>query len=156
MTTGFEREVTPLGVRHFSERLRMALAGRSVRSFARECGLSEGVLRSYLRGDAYPSLDRLEAIALAAEVNDSWLATGMGCRGRAEMFETRETGEAYRPMNEKLIGDIIELIETCLQGSGTELSPVKKKELILMAYDLSLAEGRIDRNAVQRLLKLAT
>jgi transcriptional regulator with XRE-family HTH domain len=140
-------------LRSFPERLRRAMDGKSIRGFARECGLSEGVMRSYLRGDTYPSLDRLETIALAAGVNDCWLATG---EGRMGVLEVRESKDPYRPMNEKLIGDIIEQVELHLRQNGRELPPAKKRELILVVYDLSLAEGNIDFGAIDRLVNLAT
>lgn len=49
---------------------------KSNRSFAVECGISEGTLRSYLQGGTYPPLDTLEMIAKAAGVRLAWLASG--------------------------------------------------------------------------------
>tara|TARA_B100000029_G_scaffold484253_1_gene536249 strand:- start:298 stop:873 length:576 start_codon:yes stop_codon:yes gene_type:complete len=40
------------------------------------CGLSEATLRSYLSGDTYPTLDRLELISSAANVDPEWLVFG--------------------------------------------------------------------------------
>lgn len=48
----------------------------SARLFARKVGLSEGAIRSYLSGDTYPTLDRLEQIAQAAGASSMWLAFG--------------------------------------------------------------------------------
>jgi phage repressor protein C with HTH and peptisase S24 domain len=62
----------------FPERLEMVMAGRSAREFSRLCGISDASVRDYLRGDSYPSLDRLDAIAAAADVSAQWLATGKG------------------------------------------------------------------------------
>lgn len=64
------------GIGCFKERLKTALGSRSLRSFSRECGLSEATLRSYLAGDTYPTLDRLEQISAAAGVAAIWLAFG--------------------------------------------------------------------------------
>ncbi len=47
------------------------------RAFARECGLSEGAIRSYLSGETYPTLDRLAQIAQAGSVDPMWLAFGV-------------------------------------------------------------------------------
>lgn len=55
-------------VRRFSDKLKEVIGDASVRGFAGRCGLSDAVLRSYLRGDTYPTLDRLDAIAAAAGV----------------------------------------------------------------------------------------
>ncbi|MCW8334343.1 XRE family transcriptional regulator [Vibrio paucivorans] len=60
----------------FKERLADVIGDEAVLSFAKKSGMSEGVMRSYIRGDTFPSLDRLEAIANAAKVDLNWLATG--------------------------------------------------------------------------------
>lgn len=52
------------------------VAGKSLRGFSRECGLSEATLRSYLAGETYPTLDRLELIAKAGNVSPLELAFG--------------------------------------------------------------------------------
>lgn len=60
----------------FKERLAEVIGDEAVLQFAKKSGMSEGVMRSYIRGDTFPSLDRLEAIADAAKVDLNWLATG--------------------------------------------------------------------------------
>lgn len=72
----------------FKFRLAEITKEHSLRSFARTCGVSEGTLRSYLRGDTYPDLPALDGIAQAAEVNTVWLATGEGPMLRSEKRET--------------------------------------------------------------------
>lgn len=62
----------------FPRRMQEALGKRSNRSLADATGLSEGVLRKYLKGDSYPTLDRLTAIAHHLGVRVSWLASGEG------------------------------------------------------------------------------
>ena len=64
------------GIECFKERLRGIIAGGSLRAFSRECGLSEATLRSYLSGDTYPTLDRLEMIARAGKISPTELAFG--------------------------------------------------------------------------------
>lgn len=145
-----------VGISRFPERLRIAMEGRSIRGFARECGLSEGVLRSYLRGDTFPSLDRLGVLAVAAGVSDTWLATGEGPMRRGGEHEIQESPESYRLMDERLLGEVIEEVERCLQECGLDLPPAKKKELILTVYNLSSPEGKVDRATVGRLIKLAS
>ncbi|WNL39861.1 XRE family transcriptional regulator [Halomonas sp. PAMB 3232] len=61
----------------FPERLKNALGGESARVFSRRCGLSEGAIRSYLSGDTYPTLDRLNSIAQASGKDIQWLAFGV-------------------------------------------------------------------------------
>lgn len=74
---GAEHPFPQNGIGCFKDRLKTALGSRSLRSFSRECGLSEATLRSYLAGDTYPTLDRLEQIARAAGTSAIWLAYGM-------------------------------------------------------------------------------
>lgn len=67
----------PLGeIGFFGERLKGVMGNIGARAFARNCGLSEGAIRSYLSGDTFPTLDRLVQIAQAAGVDPLWLAFG--------------------------------------------------------------------------------
>ncbi len=56
----------------FSERLKEAIGEETVRSFSRKCGLSEATLRDYLKGASYPTIDRLQKIAITADRTMSW------------------------------------------------------------------------------------
>ncbi|TDB49210.1 helix-turn-helix domain-containing protein [Photorhabdus luminescens] len=60
----------------FGERLREAMKGESNNSFAKRCGMSERVIRNYLDGSTYPSIDRLAVLAKASNTSLEWLATG--------------------------------------------------------------------------------
>lgn len=71
-----EHPIPSAAIGCFRERLKDAMGTTGARAFARSCGLSEGAIRSYLSGDTYPTLDRLEQIALAAGVSAVWLAFG--------------------------------------------------------------------------------
>lgn len=69
------------GVTQFKERLAMSLEGMSGNAFAKKVGMSEAVIRDYLSGKTYPSLNRLAIIAMKCELPIEWLATGHGlCR----------------------------------------------------------------------------
>ncbi len=61
--------------REFPERLKQAIGNRSVLSFARECGLSDSLVRKYLSG-SLPGLDKVLVMARTAGVSVQWLATG--------------------------------------------------------------------------------
>ncbi|WP_051502599.1 helix-turn-helix domain-containing protein, partial [Xenorhabdus cabanillasii] len=60
----------------FGERLRKAMKGESNNSFAKRCGMSERVIRNYLDGSTYPSIDRLAVLAKASDTSLEWLVTG--------------------------------------------------------------------------------
>lgn len=63
-------------IRRFPARLRQAIGTIKTRPFARDARLSDGVVRSYLNGLTFPTLDRLDALAAAAGVTPEWLLTG--------------------------------------------------------------------------------
>ncbi|MDM7462925.1 MAG: helix-turn-helix domain-containing protein [Tepidimonas taiwanensis] len=62
----------------FPTRLRQCIGDEAVAAFARRCGISEGLIRSYLKAEKQPGMDRLIRIADAAGVSLEWLATGRG------------------------------------------------------------------------------
>lgn len=72
-----ERPVPSQAIGCFRDRLKKVMGGEAARGFARKCGLSEGAIRSYLSGDTYPTLDRLEQIAGAAGCSAVWLSFGI-------------------------------------------------------------------------------
>lgn len=75
------RNLTETGVINFKNRLNLILEGLSGNAFAKKVGMSEAVIRDYLCGKTYPSLNRLAIIALKCDVPIEWLATGKGgCR----------------------------------------------------------------------------
>ena len=57
----------------FTKRLREVLSKKSIRGLAKECDVSEGSLRRYLKGESDPSLQNVIAIARAANVSVAWL-----------------------------------------------------------------------------------
>lgn len=61
----------------FPERLRLALKGESVNSFAKKCGVTESLLRKYL-GGSLPGMKHLVTISEQAGVDLVWLTTGEG------------------------------------------------------------------------------
>lgn len=63
-------------VQNFKNRLAEVMQGDSVSTFARKCGMSETVIRDYLSGKTFPSLNRLANIAEKCKVAYCWLATG--------------------------------------------------------------------------------
>jgi transcriptional regulator with XRE-family HTH domain len=61
----------------FTNRLRSLIAERSVSEFSRTVGLSESLIRKYLKGSE-PSLSRALQIATACQCSLVWLASGEG------------------------------------------------------------------------------
>lgn len=69
----------------FHERLKEAIADRKLAWFAKECGFSDSLLGSYLRGEKRPGLINLIAISRVGGVTVDWLATGRLPKTRAEL-----------------------------------------------------------------------
>lgn len=65
----------------FADRLQVLIGDTNVSAFARKVGLSESLIRKYLKGSE-PSLSRADQIARKANVSLEWLATGCGYQYR--------------------------------------------------------------------------
>ncbi|MCR6551333.1 helix-turn-helix domain-containing protein, partial [Aeromonas sp. CPF2-S1] len=73
----------------FAERLQSLIGEMSVSAFARKVGLSEALIRKYLKG-AEPGLARANQIAMGANCSLEWLATGCGYLYRQAEVVDRE------------------------------------------------------------------
>lgn len=62
----------------FPARLKKVMGDKSIRAFARECGISDTVLRQYLIGQSEPTRPALLAIASTVHVSLDWLIAGQG------------------------------------------------------------------------------
>ena len=89
----------------FSSRLLAVIGEESVRSFARKSGFSEGVIRNYIHGDTYPTLDRLAVLATVGGCSVEWLAVG----NQQPVNDAVLTALPYQPDDE-------EGISSCLIG----------------------------------------
>lgn len=61
----------------FALRLKQLIKGQSLSAFARQVGLGESLLRSYLKGTE-PSLSKAMQISQGTGTSLQWLATGLG------------------------------------------------------------------------------
>lgn len=85
------------GVIDFRNRLNLVLEGISGNAFAKKVGMSEAVIRDYLSGKTYPSLNRLAIIAQKCDIPIEWLVTGKGeCR---LLSETEHRGSVHIPFH---------------------------------------------------------
>ncbi len=91
----------------FAERLEEAMAGEANLSFAQKCGISEATIRKYKKGETTPNLEILDAIATAANVDLTWLATGNTIENPPEVF-------INKPINE----DSIEIVQYDFKASA--------------------------------------
>ncbi|MBL0628347.1 XRE family transcriptional regulator [Aeromonas jandaei] len=85
----------------FAERLQSLIGEGSISAFARKVGLSEALIRKYLKG-AEPGLARANQIAMGANCSLEWLATGCGYLYRqAEVVDREALGAARQLLREK-------------------------------------------------------
>ena len=75
-TSSEEKQADRLALEGFPIRLKQVIGKKSIRAFARECGLSDTVLRQYLSGQSEPTRPVLLTIARVAEVGLEWLVAG--------------------------------------------------------------------------------
>lgn len=74
-----ERFFIGTGINRFGERLKEAMDNRGITSNVRMgalCGMSDTVIRNYLLGKTYPTLDRLSVLAQVLQCTPEWLLTG--------------------------------------------------------------------------------
>ncbi|MGH1389410.1 MAG: XRE family transcriptional regulator [Aeromonas jandaei] len=85
----------------FAERLQSLIGEGSISAFARKVGLSEALIRKYLKG-AEPGLARANQIAMWANCSLEWLATGCGYLYRqAEVVDREALGAARQLLQEQ-------------------------------------------------------
>lgn len=85
----------------FAERLQSLIGEGCISAFARKVGLSEALIRKYLKG-AEPGLARANQIAMGANCSLEWLATGCGYLYRqAEVVDREALGAAQQLLREQ-------------------------------------------------------
>ena len=162
------RQIQDERIRRFPERLCEAMGKESVRSFARKIRevsttvrgkkFSESVLRKYLNGTSYPSLDRLLAIADTAGVSILWLATGTGPT-QEEQIGVREGKSAYTLNQSRINKEVLREIEyhmnIMIEEEDLDPTPEQKAKFVSDLYEYivegDIAEGE-DRAKLIRLV----
>lgn len=94
----------------FAERLRACIGEEPVASFARRCGFSEGLIRSYLKEGKQPGMTNLMLIAKAAGVTMDWLATGRGDKHPRADVKVAEESSHYGDKYGRKWRQIIDLV----------------------------------------------
>ncbi len=115
----------------FSERMQTLMAEqKSVNSFAKLAGVTEGAIRNYLRGGVKPSAKVIEAIARTANISPTWLATGNGSREpqAGELLLGTPDQRALMKMAIQDADKILEILKAKLQAEH-------KADLVLAVFD---------------------
>ena len=119
---------------NFAGRIEAVLEGRSVRGLSRDSGLSETVLRAYVKGSD-PSRRAIEALARATGRSVEWLVTG-----KETGFETPAcvAPRCYPPISDRRLGELLAwLTETW------ELHNEHGRETMLARFDAAFPERRV-------------
>lgn len=161
MTTGKIEESEALGENRKSvpilgrlpERLSLAIGTRSLRSVARAAGVSEGALRTMLRGKM-PNLETAMRIATALNVRLAWLAEGedpMRADDRSsDLVIGAQAHEAKRQCPVRLeqpvdtLARIIVTVDKLVQDLGIPASAETKAQLVAGIYQNAEAYGSIE------------
>jgi phage repressor protein C with HTH and peptisase S24 domain len=134
----------------FARRLRVAIGNQSVLSFATKCGVSDNLIRKYLKG-SLPGVDKLVTMAKTAGVTVEWLATGEGLIHK--IAQPKEVKEAVQEMRGYIDG-IIESADVCFTEDERIVERDELLENNALAYVEQLAslalnkQGFINRSEI--------
>ncbi|MCI0446341.1 helix-turn-helix transcriptional regulator [bacterium] len=113
--------------------------------FARQCNVSESVVRKWLNEESDPSRKKVIQVAKSMDVNILWLMTGEGPVRNGTGEEPKkyqvegEKSESDTPQGSspdwELIGYIIEQMETKVGQRWFDTEPGKKARIIRIIYD---------------------
>lgn len=116
-------------ITHFKDRLKEAMKGESGNSLSKRSGLSEAVIRAYLSGKTYPSLDRLEKLAEAVGCSVGWLAAGVSYN-QTQLQNVNDVNLVFKYEDVKSNDDYVivpELNVTVAAGNG--IYPLTESEV---------------------------
>lgn len=102
----------------------MVTKASSIRAIAREAQLSEGVMHSYLAGETFPSLDRLDQIAAAAGRPPGWF---IGVEG------SPQTATA---LDERTLRLALEMVENVASLLGSTGPAWLRADIVVRVYEL--------------------
>jgi transcriptional regulator with XRE-family HTH domain len=134
------------GINRFPERLKEAMARAHIPSnnqLAKLTELSEATIRKYLKGETYPTLDRLALLADACSCSLAWLASG---EGKGDM-DTIKTNEGFGKINEKKDSEFENIL--------SYLTDEQREKLLKVIYTQGIATIlRLDDSLGTQLLAL--
>ncbi|NHR06490.1 helix-turn-helix transcriptional regulator [Chromobacterium haemolyticum] len=117
-------------------------------------GVSEVMLRTYIRGDSSPRFDAMVNLAIAAEVDLMWLATG---RENIAQGDKPAPGpaEEVKQDDEEIVRTIklsVRALEEWLVEEHLELEAAKKAEVIGILYRYLRTRNTVNQQEITALL----
>jgi transcriptional regulator with XRE-family HTH domain len=135
------------------DRIKEVIGDESVLSFSRRSGVSEAVIRSYIKDKRDPSLEKIKAIAAAAGVTIDWLATG-----RAPKYRKDWNADAPPPAaaldSELLIQALVDVALLEKENKIT-LAVEKRARIAALLYKNHIKGTRIERDSLRQIIELA-
>ncbi|MCM8610667.1 hypothetical protein [Accumulibacter sp.] len=119
-------------------RLRLLIGSEPVAAFARRCGLSESVLRTYLKHGRMPPLDKAAAIAAAAGVGLGWLAGGAPAvnAGQGAYAARGAAAGAGSAIDAAVLAGIVQAV---LEAQGAHARPERIAARVVDLYQQAIA-----------------
>jgi len=138
------------GKEGFAARLEHIIGRQSIRKFALACGISEGTLRSYLKGDTFPTIDKISDLATAGKVSQEWLLFG------DEINDPSATYARVPVLNYDLLLEVLLAVDKGMAQLKLDLPAEKKAKLITLLYDyFTNRQEPVDMTNVIRFIDIA-
>lgn len=137
----------------FKDRLREVIGDRKLVWFAKECGFSDSLLGSYLRGEKLPGFDNLVSIARVGDVTVDWLATGRRPKTRAELHAWATGPAKANAVDTYRIA--VEAVQAWQLEQNRFLTPDKLLQTLDLLVELSEGKPEQLKPLVGRVLRLA-
>lgn len=139
----------------FGKRLKRAIGSRSVLSFAKECGLSDSLVRKYLAG-SLPGLDKAVTMARVAKVSLEWLATGEGDPDQGAAGARPQQAAGPQEMDLALLEEVACAAIQELKDRGIVLEPADQARAIRVLYRHFASKGeQPDHDTISNIIDLA-
>lgn len=141
-----EIELKAVGNRIRKVRLEAGLSGEE---FGTRLGISKGAVSTYEIGGSFPRWETLNRIVALSGKDFNWLLGGRDAED--------EVMKASVPsLDEPLLRDVIDGIESGLAELELSLTPVKKAELVVLLYGMMAEEEgkRPNKDQLEKILRL--
>ena len=129
-------------------RIRAARGDLSQKKVSSLLGVGIATIQRWENNGTSPSAESLLNLSNILGVNACWLLTGEGA-AQQELLPDNQA-----EVDTDLLGQIIEGVEIYLNQENAELPAEKKAGLISLLYDRFRAEGKIEKNLLNRFIKL--
>lgn len=105
-----------------------------------------------MSGQSVPGTDKLVALATAANVSITWLATGMGETGTEGLAHQESVSEVDLSSLEEVTGKVLQLLDE----RRPDLSSRARARIVRLVYEFYLRQGEpMDEASLNNVIELA-